>query len=57
MGDANDQHDEFIAPDFVQDAMVSDAQPPQPTHVALQRRAEMGGLRQSVDGRDDPCPL
>ena len=41
MGNTNDQHDEFIVPDFVEYAIVADAKPPQASQVARQGRAEI----------------
>ena len=57
MGNTNDQHDEFIVPNFVEYAIVADAKPPQASQVALQGRAEIWGLREPVDGRNNPGPL
>ena len=57
MRDANDQNDELIVPDFVHDAVVSNPEPSQSPKVALQRRSEMGGLGQAVDGGDDARPV
>ena len=42
MGNVGGQDDEFIVPDFVQNAMIADAEPSQPPQAALQRCAEMG---------------
>ena len=50
VGDANDQNDERVVPDFVHDAVVSHPEPLQSPKVALQRRAEIGGLGQAVHG-------
>ena len=54
---ANDQHDEFIVADCVHHAIVAAAPPAQPSQVALQGRAEIGGLRPPVYGRDDARPV
>ena len=54
MGDANHQHSKHVVLDFVHDAIRADAEPTQPAQVALQGGAEIGGLREPVNGGDEP---
>lgn len=56
MGDANHQHSKHFVLDFVHNAISADSEPAQPAEVSLQGGAEIGGLRELVNGGDEPRP-
>ena len=54
VGDADDQHDEYIFAHFVNHAVIAHAKPTEAPHIALERITEEWILCQAVDSRDNP---
>ena len=54
VGDADDQHDEYIFAHFVNHAVIAHAKPTEAPHIALERITEEWILCQAVDSCDNP---